>query len=388
MSIGYWFIYIGLGFSFFFQAVMVLDYKVKPRYILPVCICWYSVVGCCSQLINKEVATIVEILLYIATCAIFLKGNFWRNYFILVVEGFTVSLLFCLFCLVIPPLNRSFVKEEQSDILNFADGLKLYLTTVVVSLFVAVVFGKVVNKRYYGKANIYRFLVLAYTAFAITQVEIKGVLKKQDFGQLSISEFAYIILVILVYIIIAILTVSIYDMLEKKRIQREKNTLRQYVKNAYVDLKNDAADNSPHYFYGNILLDSVIRGYMKFFDERKVVYEIYVQPDEQKNHVNYELMAIVDNLLSLCTYVYDEAIDDFFVKITVRNNMGMVFVKGEFSKRRWIFKKFSIHKNKEMKKSIQMIVELLSVQNGYMYTEEKTNECEIGIMMPLQADQG
>lgn len=382
MRIGMYVALLGGAISvYIMMAYGLKEYRNRRSSILMLfsCIALYELAMFLVEKFEQEYGLLVEIFSLWILCTVFLKGCIWRNFFFIQVSFYISNILFFIVCSVNDLMANIYYKEEMGYRVTVWEGAIDAGICSISSIIAVTVLRPFFKGKYRGNGRIYKIVVILYIALMFFQTYIRKVMTKNAGDLVDIKKDVMVIVVMFSFIVAGCL-VLIYDYFEKKRIARERETLKNLIREAYRDLNTSGEGLPALVRTGNIVMDSVLSAYTTVFEEQGVIFENDIEPLKDMEFEEKGIVAIIDNLLGMASEGKDKS-DNTFVKLSLRNVKGAIIIKIETSKDIIQGKKVFSRSMRSIRDRFNFIKEICDMQDSIISEKKLDEECEIAIVM-------
>lgn len=329
---------------------------------------------------EKNIAVIMELGFVMYICITFLKGYSWRNYFFMLVGCFAVNIAFYILCSMNEYLANIYYKEEMIYYVSAWEGLVDAMVCITLSLLMSYPLRKLYKIFCKLNERLYTFFAFLFVFVQIFQLAVRNEIFHAT-NNLKAVQMAITVVFVLFSFAFATGFMFLYDRIEKRRIEKERENLKNIIRKEYEALTREEGNDTPRIRTGNIMLDSVIGGYSKIFETQKMIFEEYIEPVGIDIIDKNGIATIIDNLLAMVNEGV-ELSENSFVKLELRRVNGVIILKLETS-RGIVFKRQQLGRSQRViQKKYSLIKDLCDLQESIIYRQAFADTCEIGIIIP------
>ncbi len=298
-----------------------------------------------------------EIIFFIAIIGLFAEGNMWRNYIIVWINFQFANILISLEYYII-----NLFTESKTGVIFFGTTsiphiIFDWFLMLINALLALIISKKVFKSDYRGGGTVYKIAVLVMT-IGTAYISVKRsilILEERQYPDVhGTSKILNIYLITIIgMMVVLFLSGYLYNLLEMKRLSKEKKTLqnileqnhkrymsilennkgleafRDMLRKGDIQLTEKLATESVS---GNLLLDTVILINMNNFEEQEIVFERIIPPMKDNLSRDKTLATVVDLLLKIAEQSNKSVHEQKWIFLMLKNINENTIVKLEFSK--------------------------------------------------------
>ncbi|MGN0496361.1 MAG: hypothetical protein ACI4GW_09075 [Lachnospiraceae bacterium] len=382
MNTGMFVVILGSAISVYIMLIWGLkEYRnnTSSLALLFSCIALYEMTELIYQLLGRGYSIVMELMSIWILCAVFLKGCVWRSYFFVVVSYFLSNIGFYAVCSVNGFIANIYYKEGMGYKVTIWEGAIDAGICIILTIIVVAILKRFFKGKYRGNGLLYKIFVIIYLSACWIQIYMQFYMMKHAEDVISLKQ-SILIAPAFFSIVITLGWILIYDYFEKKRIAREREILKNLIREAYRDLNTSGEGQPALVRTGNMAVDSVLSGYTTVFEEQGVIFENDIEPLKDMEFEEKGIVAIIDNLLGMASEGKDKS-DNTFVKLSLRNVKGAIIIKIETSKDIIQGKKVFSRSMRNIRDRFDFIKEICDMQDSIISEKKLDEECEIAIVM-------